>query len=252
MDDAFRQRQVAAVRSTLAGTLGCSPETFAREELTIVDRPDATPWHIALVVTFGLGTVLSIERSYREFAEGLPLEAHYAATGSTFLSAIVEEARRRGQPATAGVPELIWALSSMPPEPPVPDDLELRRVDASWMADEQSHGRFENGVGEPEVDQRAERNQFGIVLFDRAGEPVAVGGVFLTSGLPEVGVDVVRPQRGRGLGALVVAAAARAVLDDHGVPWYWCEPTNIRSQRTAMTAGFVPVASVAPVNYAGG
>jgi predicted GNAT family acetyltransferase len=102
-------------------------------------------------------------------------------------------------------------------------------------------------VGEPGVAARDARNQYALVLFEN-DEPVAVAGVFLTSGSHEIGVDVVRSKRGRGFGALVVAGAAREITARGGTPLYFCEATNIRSQRTALATGFLPVASQGAVS----
>jgi len=64
----------------------------------------------------------------------------------------------------------------------------------------------------------------------------------------EIGVDVVKTRQGQGLAPVVVAAAAQAILEADGAPFYACEATNIRSQRTALSCGFIPVASDAFVS----
>jgi predicted GNAT family acetyltransferase len=57
---------------------------------------------------------------------------------------------------------------------------------------------------------------------------------------------VVRSHRGQGLGALVVAQRPE-IVDRGETPVYFCDATNIRSQRTALTTGFLPVCSNASV-----
>lgn len=88
---------------------------------------------------------------------------------------------------------------------------------------------------------------FGTVLFD--GEtPAAVTGAYDDGeGLLEIGVDVARAYRGRGLGEAVVRHMAAAIHAEGMVPTYYCAPTNVRSHRTALTCGFVPIASGAGV-----
>ena len=85
------------------------------------------------------------------------------------------------------------------------------------------------------------RNQYAFAALDSTGEPAAVAGVYDTQGLTEIGVDVRPEHQGRGLARLVVSAAARSILDAGGAAYYGCAVTNIRSQRTALAAGFVPV-----------
>lgn len=134
----------------------------------------------------------------------------------------------------------------MDPAPPsVPAGFELRVVDQAWLEAAQHRGIFENGAGSVGEAGRSLRNQYGSVLFDASGEPVAVGGVFLTYGLHEIGVDVVRAYRGRGFGRLVVAAATREILSRGETPVYWCATSNTRSQRTALSCGYLPVLSSA-------
>lgn len=58
--------------------------------------------------------------------------------------------------------------------------------------------------------------------------------------LAEVGVDVAPPARGLGIGAAVVSALARALLDAGTVPHYATGPANVRSMRTAVRVGFAP------------
>lgn len=243
MDRALLEQQTEAMRAAFARGAGCDVSAYESHELMVVDRPEPPAWpYVALVSSFGRGTVVSIEASYREFVEGLRAEPHHAAAAwPPYLESIVAEARRRGLQVTAGPVALIWALSAVPAESRVPEGLELRTVDREWMAAEQQSGRFENGVGEPGRNARAERNRFGKVLFDSSGEPAAVAGVFQTLGLQEIGVDVVPSAQGRALSPIVVAAAARAVLDEGGVPMYACTSTNTGSQRTALASGFLPV-----------
>ena len=249
MDRPFFARQLEAVRAAVSAGMGCTPFSFEVDELTIVDRPDSAPSpYIAMVATFGIGTVASVDPSYRAFFEALPAGSPRSVFSPPFLAPLAAEAQRRDQRVVATPTALLWALSAPPAPPEVPAGLVLRPVDRAWMTAEQSSGSFENGAGEAGVAARAERNQYGFALVDGAGEPVAVGGVFDTLGLLEIGVDVVPGRRGEGLAPIVVAAAARAILDAGEVPFYACEATNIRSQRTALACGFLPVASDAFVS----
>jgi GNAT superfamily N-acetyltransferase len=156
---------------------------------------------------------------------------------------VIEESRSRGRLASAQGSAIGWALSAAPPVPSVPAGFNLRIEEGEWMRSEMVSGRWPNGLGYGPtggIGGRAARNRFAAVIFDAVGAPVAVGGVMDTWGLLEVGVDVLEEYQGRGLGALVVQAATRAILDRGGVPLYGCAFDNIRSQRTALASGYLP------------
>ncbi|HEX6032156.1 MAG TPA: GNAT family N-acetyltransferase [Tepidiformaceae bacterium] len=245
------ETNAAALRMAVASFLGCEAAAFEGERLTIVDRAEPAVWpYVALAATFGVGTVLSVDPELRAFADTLQPERHYDAVRPAVLTRIAEEARRLGRQASVAAPGIGWALASIPDAPDAPRGLELMPVDADWMAREMEERRFENGIGLPGEGGRSFRNRYGLALFDPAGEPVAVAGVFFTYADPvrEIGVDVVREHRGQGLGRVVVAAAIREILERGEVPFYSCAATNIRSQRTALSAGFLPAFSDASVS----
>ena len=56
----------------------------------------------------------------------------------------------------------------------------------------------------------------------------------------QMGIDVIREHRGRGLGAALTSRASRVVLDQGRVPYYATSAANIASRRTAQAAGFHP------------
>lgn len=242
-DTGLFARSRETVRSTFAKGMGVEPDAFETSALTIVDRPVATPWYTAMAATFGNGTVIAVDPAYRELVEQRQPAPHYRVHYPEFLYTLVEEGARRGETLAASSPGVLWALGSLPAEPTGRDGLELRTVDADWMATEMPNRRFENGIGLPGVAGRDFRNRFASVLFDAGGEPVAVAGAFDNFGLLEIGVDVVREHRGNGLGPLVVAAVTREIVAAGDTPFYGCAATNIRSQHTALACGFIPVAS---------
>lgn len=213
-----------------------------------MNRPASTWPYLIFAATFGTGTVLSVDAEYREFVDLNRPAKHFLAVHHTFTRNVVQEAANRGRRVSAFGPGLCFLLGASPPEPAIPPGLTMREVDAAWMLDCQLRGGFENGVGERGQAGRDVRNQYAMVLFDEQDVPVAVGGVFSTFGLHEIGVDVIRSRRGQGLGHVVVAAAARAALERGGTPMYGCSVSNIRSQRTALGCGFVPAWSDSSVS----
>lgn len=228
----------SAVRDTYARVLNCHRSAFNSEQLTIVDLDKSVTSATAMGVTFGTGTVLCIDPAYREFAEANRPSKHFRALLMAFLQPLVLEAARRGHIINAYSPSLCFTIAHEPPEVPLPAGFELVERDAAWMNAEQHNSRFENGVGAPGEDERELRNRFALTLHDASGEIVAIAGAFDTHGMLEIGVDVVRAQRGSGFGRFVVSAIAREIMKRDAVPFYRCPPTNIRSHRTAESCGF--------------
>lgn len=206
--------------------------------------------YTAFATTFGTGTVLSVDADFREFAESLKPPKHYRALGPGILQQLSKEALQRGGTAAASSSGIGWALATVPAAPAIPSGFDLRVLDAQWMESEMQRRRFENGIGLPGEGGRSYRNRYAVALFDSAEEPVAVAGVFFTYAEPirEIGIDVLRAHRGKGLARLVVSAAVREILDRGEVPFYACDASNIRSQRTALSTGFLPAFSDASVS----
>jgi GNAT superfamily N-acetyltransferase len=237
----------SAARDAYAAGMNCSVDDFGSEQLTIVKRPADKPWYTVSVATFGTGTVLSVNPSYYDFVEANRPAKHYRAMSGEFLASIVAEGARRGESLGFSTASLCFTIAHDPPDIELPPNFELREHDKDWMSAEMGSGRFENGAGAPNTGGREFRNRFALVLYDGSGEPVAVAGAFDTHGMLEIGVDVLREHRGRGLGRLVVSRMARHIMRQGGVPFYGCAPTNIRSQHTAASCGFRPVCADAGV-----
>jgi hypothetical protein len=234
--------QIAAVLGAYARGLLVADTAFSNGGLTIVERDPGYVWqYTALAVTTPGGTVVSVAPGMREYAESVRPGQHYAGTSPAFLQRLALEAAKNRGATNLGAPGLGFALKNMPAAPSLPDGLAFELKDQAWMAAEQHNLRFENGVGRPQAEMRAERNRYGVAIVDTAGQPVAVAGVFDTFGLSEIGVDVLRARRGERLGAAVVAAATRAVLDRGETPFYACDAANVRSARTGLSVGYVPV-----------
>lgn len=228
-----------------ARALGAEPAAFESGELAIRRRLDSAPFpYVAVALVGARGSVLSVSPDYLELAMAERPTQYFEVARPAFLKRFL----RDDSPAGIGGPELLWALGSVPALPALPPGLQFEERDAAWMNAEQESFRFPNGVGRPGVNARDSRNRFALVISGAAGEPVAVGGVSDSFGLLEIGVDVLPGHQGSGLGAAVVAAAARAILDRGGTPLYGCAVDNIRSQRTAYSVGFLPMLTEAWVS----
>jgi hypothetical protein len=242
--------QTAAVRSLFATVTDTPAEAFLSDELIVASRPEPPAWPFtAMVVGFGAGVVWCLEQRYVDWAKAQAPKPHFAAFYLGFQLAL--EAQRRGESLHANPPTIGWALAETPAVQPVRDGYRIERVDREWMAQWQPMGVFHNALGTPDQTHRTYRNLFAYAVFDANEEPAAIAGVYDTAGLSEIGVDVRRDHRARGLAAVVVSAAARDILDAGRTPFYECPATNTRSQRTALASGFMPVCSLALTYQAG-
>lgn len=250
MNTTFFDHQRQNIQRLLSDAIGCSPTNFERDGLTIVDRPESVPWYTAMAVTFGMGVVVSVDPRFRSFVEEHTPQPRYLALYPALLQRMVTECSTPTEPLEYTVPDLWWALREPPLVASPPNGFELRHMDREWMVEKMSN-EWPNGLGEPAArDYRVGRNQFAVALFGQDGQPAAIAGAFITYGMYEIGVDVAPAHRGKGLAPIVVRALAREILDRGETPLYVCAPTNIRSQRTALASGFLPVGSDASVGIA--
>ena len=237
-------------RAAVARSLHLPASAFDREQLTFVDRQDSNPSFTLKATTFGTGTVISIDPAYRQFAEANAPAKHYRAMSAPYLRSIAEEGKERGEELQVSGPGLGFTIGTEPPDLPLPAGFQLREHDADWMAAEQQNHRFENGVGDPGEGREAS-NRFALAFYDASGVLAAVAGAFETYGMLEIGMDVARPYRGRGLGRLAVSRLAREIMHRGETPFYSCAATNIRSHLTAESSGFRAIMSRATVAPAG-
>jgi GNAT superfamily N-acetyltransferase len=242
---------LARFREEVARELGCEPAAFETNALTVARKPPQTrSRYVALIMTFGTGTVVSVEDQYVDFVRAIAPVPHYRAfQGAHLMAPLAAHAAERGR-------ELEWRISGLgflpaaePPRIETPAGLEIKEVDREWRERFLPGGEFDNALGEPGDKYAGNYWRFGLAAFTADGETAALAGAYDDGdGLLEIGVDVARQFRGQSLGRLVVAAMSRRILEMGMTPTYYCAPTNIRSQRTALSCGFVPVSSGAKVS----
>ncbi len=154
---------------------------------------------------------------------------------------VINEAGRRGIEVIARSAGLWFLPAQMPAAPVIPQGLRVER----WGREQCTPwaSTFHNALGD-DVDDDFDAFLYALALVDGDGQPQAMAGAWHESeGLVEIGVDVAREGRGQGLGPVVVRSLARRILESDNIPTYNCAAANIRSQRTALASGFVPVIS---------
>lgn len=248
MTSELLSRGLAVFRERLAHDFGCDVSAFDSHALTIVQRPPKSrEKYIAMATTLGTGTVLSVDPEFFGVLSDMTVEKHFQAFNpqSLFLP-IFREAERRGIEVVARNPGLGFLLEEDLPQPPVPEGLTLER----WERDqcEPWAATFHNALWDAEDLDELHKFRYAIVLTAGDGSPRAMAGAWDEArGLIEIGVDVAHDARGMGLGPVIVRSLARAILDSGSFPTYYCAATNVRSHRTALASGFVPVITAAGI-----
>lgn len=247
---AYFDRAIARYRAARAFDLGCEESDFDSHALTIVPRPETTRQPYVLAgMTFGTGTVLSVEPQYLDWVREHAPEPHYRAIFPfAMFQPFVAEAARRGEQLDPRFPDLGFVLGESPvAPPPPPTGLTVRRIDRSWREPLVESAEFDNALGTPGNAYVDSIWRFGVAIFDGETPAAVAGGYDDGDGLIEIGVDVARNYRGRSLGLAVVRAMASEIDRGDAIATYYCAPTNVRSHRTALACGFVPVVSGAGV-----
>jgi hypothetical protein len=245
---------VARYQRGAAAEIGCTIDDFRSNRLTVVERPaDCLEPFLLKAVTFGTGTVISVEPSYVEFVRDIAIEPHYRALyAQVWFQPLVDEGKRRGDDIAWRGPGLGFVPGRSIEALPIPQGLELVRVEAAWREEHLPSREFSNALGDPDDTIAAELWQFALLLVDAAAAPAAIAGAYILNrddptrdGYDhlEIGVDVARAHRGEGLAPVVVTAMAAEAERMGLLATYYCAPSNIRSQRTAWSCGFVPALS---------
>lgn len=235
------------IRETEAADLGCAVADFDRNELVVVPRPEKVlyPEYAAMVVSFGTGTVVSVEAPYVDWVRANPPGKHWYAYNWHFLSRLAMEIEGRGA-KTVG---RSVALGFAPAEEPRPQSLAagfgLATRDRAWMEGWRKAAQFDNSIGDADEDDWFDRLAIGFVALTPEGEPAALAtAADDANGRMEIGLDVRRPWRGQGLARPLVLAVTRWILDQGAVPYYTCGGANVRSHLVAESCGFRPLWTV--------
>ena len=244
MANSFYATNLARFRAECARELGCEESAFDSHALTVVPRPGTARFkRFALVQTFGTGTVVCVEPSYLEWTLAHTPEKHFRAFGgSDFLLPFLAETERRGDHAVMRGTGLGFVAEDLAAEPVLPVGVTTTTIDREWRAARLASGVFDNSLGEPGEAHPEEYWRWGIALVAADGEPIAVAGAYDDgTELLEIGVDVRRDHRGKRLGLAVVSLLSRAIHEQGLTATYFCAASNVRSHRTALACGFVPV-----------
>ena len=119
-----------------------------------------------------------------------------------------------------------------------PTNINVECVEAGPRMDPLYDLPFEHALGERGQTERPDM----VATVARDGKRV-VGIAAASADHPDmwqIGVSVEEGARGGGIGAALVSACARAILDVGRIPYYSTHFSNLRSQSAALRSGFLP------------
>ncbi|MEP7215309.1 MAG: hypothetical protein ABI782_03600 [Anaerolineaceae bacterium] len=106
------ESQRKAIIGHLAAGIGCAPADFTTDRLTIVDRPESSSWYTVLAVTFGVGTVLSVDPLDRRLVQAHAPTPAYRSFYPVLMQKVAKEFGLKDEPLGYQVPAICWG-----PEP---------------------------------------------------------------------------------------------------------------------------------------
>lgn len=242
----------AALIETLAEQMGCEPEDYDSNDLTICMRPgDSHERSLVLATTCGTGSVLSVrDKRLGEWAQHQVVEPHYRIFLPSFLEGLAAYAREIGyadaksHSATTGM-----VIDTLVHQPKLRPPYTIRRLRLEEQEELRATRKFDNALGEPDETHKISmmRRAFCVELGE-GGEIVGVAGIWEQyPDTDEIGVDVLRDHRGYRLGHALTVHATRWVLSARRWPIYTYGVTNIRSANNGIAAGYRPLWTLAAV-----
>jgi len=233
----------------LAAESACDPGDFLRDHVRVVPQPEGVLSHPLArrypryepsfaAVSTGRGAVITVSRSILPAVERI---VGGAERDQVFqperLAAVDRLLHERGLTVYGPYLRLMCADDTIRPcsapegyTVTVEHDPPHRRILALGPE------RWPNAIS-----LRRDASCRAIAVAAYAGETVGVAAISADTALFwQIGIDVVAPFRGRGVGVALTAALARVALDAGRIPWYGVAPSNLASIATALGAGFRP------------
>lgn len=241
-----------AVKAMIAAETGCDPEQLSDGGVHVVARrPEnrSLPEHRRFnphpgrigIVTLGTGAVVSVEAA--QFDEANRVFGSLTRD-EVFLPENLQRFRDMQEPGLTLYgpgPRFTCPQSALvAAEAPEPYRVEMIDIMAEQQARSEHsldrrnfpHAMYQ-GPGES-----GRPTVFAAVAY-RGNEVAGMAGVTRDSEyLWQIGIDVLPGHQGAGLAATLTYQVAQATFDAGAIPYYGTTNSNIRSQRTAISAGF--------------
>ncbi len=233
----------------LAAEAGCHPSDFLVEGLHLVELASSAAVnplrrhfpqreHSLAIATMGVGVVVAATTKWMPWVTELfrdvrPSEALFLDILSKASKQVAHDSYRLNGP-------LLYSVVSS-------QDLRVHATSAEYVIE----------LGDAALLRSLDPADWPNAISPRAltqGQNVAVAAIAIRNGavvgvatatedsdaLQQIGIDVQREHRGRGLGRALTSQVAGEVLRRGRVPYYGAAADNIASLRTAQSAGFYP------------
>ena len=192
------------------------------------------------VISMGAGVIVSATRKWMPLVTGL---FRNVQPDDLFgMELLGESARRaRGYTCRLNGPQLCHVTSSQDWRPARDIPAEYRvEVGGEELLKSVDQSNFPHTRIAPGSARQGRDVPVAAVAIHREEVVGVATGSTDSDSLWQIGIDVVRDHRGRGLGVALTSQATRAVLDQGRVPYYATSVANITSRRTAQSARFYP------------
>jgi GNAT superfamily N-acetyltransferase len=233
----------ATVRAILACDLACDEDDLLTEGTRVVvaeSRPGRRRFpreaRVLMIATMGAGTVISCDPSRLDWARTelghLGRDQLFAAAMAAPISAHLEHDRQ----FLAG-PDLKFVCTEQNLHAAAtPPGVQLEIVEGSKVAGLYAHRGFRNALSYATDSIRPDRVA-AVARID--GTVVDVAGASEDcERMWQIGVDVVREHRRRGLGRALVSRLTREVLSRDRLPYYTTAVSNLGSSGLALGLGY--------------
>ncbi|MBI4305858.1 MAG: hypothetical protein HY678_06015 [Chloroflexi bacterium] len=241
-----RQQALDVVLAVHGAESCCTPSDLLADRVTICERRAdrlTDPNHRKFprwepdfgIVSLGQGAVVSASAGILDWVRDVFAEADRDAVFEVGrLGQIADKVAGSGQRLLG--PVHLFAVSStdlraVPPPAGVRVTVEGPEFASHLIAHDWPHSLPE-GPGRPIRAVAVARTGSSVIGIATAAEDAPR--------LWQIGIDVTREQRGRGVGKTLTAALGGVVLEGGAVPYYGTALANIPSARTALSAGFWP------------
>ena len=192
------------------------------------------------IISMGAGVVVSATREWMPWVTGL--FRNVQPDDAFGMELVGESARRaRGYSCRLNGPQLFHVTSSQDwrPTRDMPTGYTIE-VGGAELLESVDQSIFPNArIASGAVHQGRDVPVAAVAIHCEGVVGVATFSTDSES-LWQIGIDVLREHRSRGLGVALTSQATRAVLDRGKVPYYATSVANITSRRTAQSAGFYP------------